>query len=407
MWALWTSVAIAGGGETICVTAPRAPQSQQLALPDLDWRHRQRHRLARGEPLELEPGRLFAWFSTDLEAPRSGVGARVSVVEDQLVVELAAARRRPVVAPDLVVAVDVSLSMDSVFTRGFPALGAADEGPIRRIDLAREALQTLVDGLDRGARLSIVAFDGLTGRVVTTPAHLPQDRGSIQNAVAALQTRQPVGPSLLAPQLTALLRAPDAHCRDTRLVVLTDRRETSQFWRSMEKMRRRVDGTVEIWSLTIRGPGDPVSAEAPVGVRAIDVRSAADVAEVWDTMLDPGGVTARGVVVTVHRDDGSTARWNVGDLDSGEKAVQVFAHTGGQARVRLTVAGQTFVVPRSEPGDSSRWLAAAARWIGAPERGFPEAVARTPASTELAWWVARSPTLTTQTSLEPSTPEFP
>ncbi len=322
--------------EVVCVGQEGPPNGAlQIAASPLAWAHAQRVRIHDGGVPEVpDPTLLLDWLDVAPRPRNEAVAIGLDVgkapfrydeddAEWVVQVETRAYQRRPVLAPNFTIVVDVSPSMLTVHERGLPPL--QDEPgplyrPITRLELVQAALRDLFDKAPSASRVSIVAMDALQARGILRPTEL-SDRAAIAAALDELT------PGVVRPDdprtPVVLEKFSDLtfdKCHDNKVVLLTDHVDQLVQRKAVQDVARWAADDVEVWSFGV-GLNDDVEADlallgAAAGGASWLINAKSDYQRIWRYILDPGGVVASDAYVQVDFPPG--ARWRIlpGDPDA-------------------------------------------------------------------------------------------
>ncbi|MEZ4316596.1 MAG: VWA domain-containing protein [Myxococcota bacterium] len=421
--------------DVVCVEQEGPPNGAlAIARSPLGWAHEQRLAVHRGHyPEAPDRSKLLAWLPVGVEAVDEPVAFDLAVSEapmngDWLVqVEAKAYERRPLLAPNFTIVVDVSPSMTTVHERRLPVLqdepGPAYR-PIPRLEVVREALAELFASAPDYSRVSIVAMDALQARAVLPPTTL-QHRDEVAAALEALQEGVVKAYDRETPKV--LDRVSDLtfdRCHDNKVILLTDHVDQLVQRKAVQDVARWAKDDVEVWSFGV-GLNDDVEADIALLQQAsggaswlINARS--DFEEIWRHILDPGGVVASDVFVQVDFPPGSTwrditeggdashgpAHYSLGTMRSGESWARVFEVTVPDGSTvadlgatflherdiqHLTVDPAEGIPPFAWATDSLRSRALASYWVNDPEvrptYRFADVLPHTGEASELRAWL--------------------
>jgi hypothetical protein len=311
--------------EVVCVEQEGPPNGAlAIAASPLAWAHAQRVRIHDGGVPEVpEPELLLDWLDVAPVPRNQAVALGLEVARapfpangaDWVVqVEARAYQRRPVLAPNFTIVVDISPSMITVHERGLPPL--QDEPgplyrPVTRLDIVKAALEDLFARAPDSSRVSIVAMDALQARGILPPTEL-RDAAVVQEAVDRLEPGLVRPDDPLTPQV--LEKFSDLtfdKCHDNKVVLLTDHVDQLVQRKAVQDVARWAADDVEVWSFGV-GLNDDVEAElallgAAAGGASWLINARSDYERIWRHILDPGGVVASDVYVQVDFPPG--ARW--------------------------------------------------------------------------------------------------
>ncbi|MCB9676599.1 MAG: VWA domain-containing protein [Alphaproteobacteria bacterium] len=339
--------------DVICVEQAGPPNGAlAIARSPLGWAHEQRLAVhVGGYPTAPDRAKLMEWLPVGLEAEGEPVAFDLSVAEapitgDWLVqVEAKAYERKPLLAPNFTVVVDVSMSMETVHERGLPVL--QDEPgplyrPVERIQIVKEALTELFHAAPVYSRVSIIAMETFQARAILPPTSL-REMDTVMSALENLDVGVVRAFDKETPKvLEKISDLTFDKCHDNKVLLFTDHVDQLVQRKAVQDVARWARDDVEVWSFGV-GLTEDIDADiALLGQAAggaswlINARS--DFEEIWRHILDPGGVVASDVFVQVDFPPGSVwrditeggeprggpAHYGLGTLRSGESWARVF-----------------------------------------------------------------------------------